>query len=280
MGVLQKAEECNEEVSGTLTTRFVYDWRIKDGLDGTKQWMRRSRFVAREFATLKRHDTYSPATGSHTANLVPLVYLKMLSETTEESNSSNYQTVMAALDIKDAFLQVPQEKLVGVALYNQHYVIKRNLPGQRLGAKAWYWHFRNYVTEVLKCEWSVEQPCLARCTSNGIHNCFMIHVDDLLFTGDLKFWNETFLPAMKAKFNVSHSELTGTGSTISFLKRSIVKLADGLLIVPGTTVEKVVASLSVSLAQQELRRFHVTVQFKMMMSPDPLLQGMPNHIEV
>ena len=29
MGVLQKAEECQEPVSGTLTTRFVYDWRIK-----------------------------------------------------------------------------------------------------------------------------------------------------------------------------------------------------------------------------------------------------------
>ena len=66
MGVLQKAEECQEVVSGSLTTRSVYDWRIKDSPDGTKKWMRRSRFVAREFATLKRSDTYSPATGSHT----------------------------------------------------------------------------------------------------------------------------------------------------------------------------------------------------------------------
>ena len=241
MGVLQKAEECHEEVSGTLTIRFVYDWRIKDGPDGTKQWMRRSRFVAREFATSKRHDTYSPATGSHIANLVPLVYLKMLSEVNGESDNNDYQVIMAALDIKDAFLQVPQEKLVGVSLYNQNYVIKRYLPGQRLGAKAWYRYFRNYVTEVLKCEWSVEQPCLARCTSNGVHNCFMIQVDDLLFTGDLKFWNETFLPAMKAKFNVSHSDLTENGAEISFLKRHIMKLAaEGLLVVPGTTVEKVV----------------------------------------
>ena len=26
-----------------------------------------------------------------------------------------------------------------VSLYKQQYVIKRNLPGQRMGAKAWYW---------------------------------------------------------------------------------------------------------------------------------------------
>jgi hypothetical protein len=91
------------------------------------------------------------------------------------------------LDIKDAFLQVPQEKLVEVSLYNQKYIIKRNLPGQRLGAKAWYWFFREYVTEALQFEWSVEQPCLARCTKDGVHNCFMIHVDDLLFTGSSKF---------------------------------------------------------------------------------------------
>ena len=91
MGVLQKAEECQEVVSGSLTTRFVYDWRIKDSPDGTKKWMRRSRFVAREFATLKRSDTYSPATGSHTSNLVPLVYLRMLGESLETTSDSAYE---------------------------------------------------------------------------------------------------------------------------------------------------------------------------------------------
>ena len=46
---------------------------------------------------------------------------------------------------------------------------------------------------------------------------------------------------MTSKFNVSHNELKGDGTEISFLKRRLVKLSDGLLIVPGTTVEKVVA---------------------------------------
>jgi hypothetical protein len=74
MGVLQKREECTDEICGNLTTRFVYDWRVKQHRHGQQMWMRRSRFVAREFANVKRHDTYSPASGSHTANLVPLVF--------------------------------------------------------------------------------------------------------------------------------------------------------------------------------------------------------------
>ena len=74
MGVLQKREECTDEVCGNLTTRFVYYWRVKQHRNGQQMWMRRSRFVAREFANVKRHDTYSPASGSHTANLVPLFF--------------------------------------------------------------------------------------------------------------------------------------------------------------------------------------------------------------
>lgn len=71
--------------------------------------MRRSTFVARKFAATKRHDTYSPATGSHTANMIPLIYLKMLMECSEAGVADDsYDVVLAFLDIKDAFLQVPQ----------------------------------------------------------------------------------------------------------------------------------------------------------------------------
>ena len=69
----------------------------------------------------------------------------------------------------------------------------------------------------------------------------MIHVDDLLFAGNFEFWSKTFLPAMTSKFNVSHIVLTNDGSSITFLKRRLVKLSDGILIVTGTTSEKVVA---------------------------------------
>ena len=83
MGVLEKCDEFSQKASGTLTTRFVYDWRVKDHKSGKRMWMRRRRFVAREFAATKRQDTYSPATGTHTANMIPLIYLKMLQECSE-----------------------------------------------------------------------------------------------------------------------------------------------------------------------------------------------------
>ena len=154
MGVLEKCDEFSQKASGTLTTRFVYDWRVKDHKSGKRMWMRRRRFVAREFAATKRQDTYSPATGTHTANMIPLIYLKMLQECSEAGvTDSSYDVVLASLDIKDAFLQVPQSDVIEVWLYDQQYLIKRILPGQRLGAKAWYWHFRNHVTDALGFTW-------------------------------------------------------------------------------------------------------------------------------
>lgn len=79
MGVLVPAASYSEEVSDSLTTRFVYDWRLKQygsGDDQQQRWLRRSRFVAREYAVSKRDDVYSPATGSHTTTLIPLLFCR------------------------------------------------------------------------------------------------------------------------------------------------------------------------------------------------------------
>ena len=232
------------EISGVLTTRFVYDWRLKTFDDGsglqqgeTKKWMRRSRYVAREFANDKRDDVYSPATGCHTANLIPILFLQRLKQLElSELGGEEYDEILASLDIKDAFLQVPQEHVVSVTLHGTEYVVLRNLPGQRLGAKAWYWFFRNFATDSMQFEWCDVQPCLAKCG----RNVFMLHVDDLLFTGSRKFWNETFLPLMQQKFSVSYNVLGEVGSTVSFLKRRLVMMDDGVMLVPGTAASKVV----------------------------------------
>ena len=83
MGVLQKNCPFKGEISGTLTTRFVYDWRLKtyDGDNSlwkgeTKRWMRRSRYVARKFANDKRDDVYSPATGCIHQTLCQLSFFR------------------------------------------------------------------------------------------------------------------------------------------------------------------------------------------------------------
>lgn len=136
MKVLVQASEFKDEVKGQLTTKMVRDWRRKlyvcEG-QSRERWMRRSRLVAREFAVDKRDDTYSSATGAHTSNLLPVLFLQREVET--EGMSAKYAPVLCSLDIKDAFLQVPQKDPIQVDLHGVSYVILKNLPGQRQGAR-------------------------------------------------------------------------------------------------------------------------------------------------
>ena len=82
----------------------------------------------------------------------------------------------------------------------------------------------------------------------------MLHVDDLLFTGNAMYWKDVFLPELQKKFSISCNVLGLEGTEISFLKRRIVKLKDGLLVVPGTTVEKVLACFEKYLGSAKLQK--------------------------
>eukprot|EP00435_Cladocopium_sp_Y103_P026361 s4949_g6.t1 len=81
MGVLKELDKYYGEVTGHLTTKFVRDWRQKlyigDG-DSRMRWVRRSRYVAREFATEKRDDVFAPTTGAHSNNLLLVSFLLKL----------------------------------------------------------------------------------------------------------------------------------------------------------------------------------------------------------
>ena len=119
----------------TLTTRFVHDWRAKPRPeDGKKQWLRRSRMVAREYALERNDEVHSPATGGQTLRLLPLIYLMKKKE--EEAGGEKYW--LGSLDVKDAFLQVDQTVPTQLRTPNGHFEVLKNLPGQRIGAKAWY----------------------------------------------------------------------------------------------------------------------------------------------
>ena len=83
---------------------------------------------------------------------------------------------------------------------------------------------------------------------------FMLRVDDLLFTGRRQYWSQVFLPLMKQKFNVSFSDLGEPGTEISFLKRRLIRVSDGLVIVPGTTVSKVVESFEQFFGHARLQK--------------------------
>lgn len=67
--------------------------------------------MAREFDNCKRFDAFSPAMGCHTTNLVPLIHLHRLGQLQDDVDErSPYSVTLAALDVKDACLQVPQGK--------------------------------------------------------------------------------------------------------------------------------------------------------------------------
>eukprot|EP00435_Cladocopium_sp_Y103_P029275 s2567_g7.t1 len=80
----------------TLSTRFVRTWRRKN-IDGAACWLRRSRFVAREFAWLSesKKNLFSPASSAIAYRIIPTMFLK-------------HQPAwgLYSIDIKDALLTV------------------------------------------------------------------------------------------------------------------------------------------------------------------------------
>ena len=178
-----KPEEADLDV---LTTRFVYDWRIKTyvGKDGkkSKRWLRRARLVARDYAVDKRDDVYSPASGQHALRLLPVLFLTAASAEMDYEHTKG-KPVIGALDVKDAFLQVPQERPLRIITTMGEYKVLRNLPGQRIGAKAWYEHLRSYLIEQQGFEFDIINPCLGKKGAGEDLVTILIHVDDVMFTG-------------------------------------------------------------------------------------------------
>ena len=88
-----------------LSTRYVITWRDKV-LDGRRCWLRRARYVAREYAWLspERQDLFSPASGNITNRLLPSVFLHW------EMRHPEKQFVRGAIYIGDAFLTVEQKQ--------------------------------------------------------------------------------------------------------------------------------------------------------------------------
>ena len=119
-----------------LSTRFVRTWRDKIGKTGEPIWLRRSRFVAREFALMEseRDSLFSPASSNIAARVLPAMFLDMK----QHSNS-----IMLSIDVKDAFLTVKQQRptIVNCQLADGRtlsYGLGRVLPGQRDGSLLWH----------------------------------------------------------------------------------------------------------------------------------------------
>ena len=164
----------------------------------------RPRLVARDYSFW---DTYAPATSAHILNLLPMMFLQSLADVPHGSDSSKETACVGTLDVKDAFLMVDQPSPMLVTLLGQTFTVRKNLPGQRLGARSWYWYLRDFLTTEMDFKCCSEPPCLAR----NAHCCIMVHVDDILFCGDRMYWQRVFLTKFAAKFKISHSMLGNGG---------------------------------------------------------------------
>ena len=129
MGVIEVLTP-NDAGLSSLTTRMVYDWRIKDWTDpktgqSRRRWMRRARLVAREYANHRRDDVHSPASNGQIMRLLPAIYLMMLGV----EGVSQDQLQIGALDIKDAFLMASQEEPVQITTKKGKFKVLKNYQG-------------------------------------------------------------------------------------------------------------------------------------------------------
>ena len=60
-----------------------------------------------------------------------------------------------------------------------------------------------------------------------------------MYVGSRKFWNE-FKQKLQQRFSISCSVLEGLGSEISFLKRRLLRVEDGLALLPGSSIGKLI----------------------------------------
>jgi hypothetical protein len=199
MGVIEKLALKDYELE-LLTTRMVYDWRIKDWKDPKtgsirRRWMRRARLVAREYANHRRDDVHSPASGSQVLRLLPAIYLML----TAVDGIDQEEIQIGSLDIKDAFLMADQEEPLQVTTKAGKFKVKKNLPGQRKAAKSWYEFIANYL-EKKGVTFCPENPCLGR-RGGGLF--LLLHVDDMMSCG-MKSKVEKLIQELKSELNISY----------------------------------------------------------------------------
>ena len=195
----------------SLTGKFVRTFRKKER-NGQLCWYRWSRLVAREYNYLSiREDTFN----SVVTRLIPAMVM---------SGLYSEDHVIGALDISDAYLQVPQEskrhlKVVDAVGYDD-LIIAKCLPGQRDGARCWYFFFCEFLEKQLGMECCKEQPSILKVSKAHGSGCSLLHVDYVLFTMSSDFAHQTFLPILKQAFKLSVTWVDRKkGGSFEFLKR-------------------------------------------------------------
>ena len=83
----------------------------------------------------KRDDIFSPATSGHVPKL-PAIFLQRVSEEEEAREGEGaFSQMLGCFGVKDAFLQVPQEKPLKVNLRGEEFLAMISLPGKEFAQK-------------------------------------------------------------------------------------------------------------------------------------------------
>ena len=218
MGVLKpiSKQEAQELGLRTLSTKFVTTWRPKQR-DQVPKFMRRARFVAREFHwdDPHRQQLFAPATSSLVIRLLPALF--------QHKKAEGLDWVMIALDISDAYLTVDQQipTCVNAWIDGEEWTFQLDklLPGQRDGAREWHGAFTSFLKEKVGVEGCTVCPSVLRAAEgfNGL-----LHVDDMLGIGTEEFIMERLVPAVESKYKVTYELITKPGQELWFLKRKLI----------------------------------------------------------
>ena len=213
----------------SLSTRFVRTWREKKDKQGNAIWLRRRRrLVAREYTWLQpdREALFSPATSNIASRILPVCFLAL---------REHQDTMMVAIDVKDAFLTVKQEQPTRVRCTDASgrsvsYSLGRVLPGQRDGSLLWHRDLVKFVGESsLGMEEFEAYPSILLFKPGDC--LLMIHVDDLLVVGSRKAVTEELIPHMQSRYEVSIEIMSNAADELTFLKRTHQLLESGCMVV-------------------------------------------------
>ena len=169
--------------------------------------------------------------------------------------------ILGAWDIKDAFLQVPRERPLQITTATGYYKVLKNIPGQRIGAKAWYEFLREYLEKELSFTFDVVNPCLGKQGAGSNLVCVLVHVDDVMFTGR-QIPVENFVKKLRDKFDVEVSMIKEHNEEFSFLKRKYTYVPEGLLVRPGQYATKMIKAFEDKYGPVRKQRLPATAEIQ------------------
>ena len=250
--VVLTLEEAAQE--NTVDTTLVFDWRFRGN-----SWIRRCRVVAWEFRTTnKDENSFSPTPAFSSVRML-LTFALM------------YGLAVTSLDIKDAFLMVPQVEVMYVEIpqwvrertgkSETHWLLRRCLPGQRNAALRWHQHFAK-ICEAAGLRSFPGSPTVLR-HENLMRKIYVnVHVDDILLVckpEEVQWFQDAVGSTLTMKVDGPH--LQARGEQLMYLKKRITMREDGILIQPNATyVPKLVAMMKVSGRRKKGWPYHATLE--------------------